>query len=260
LPLMNFIKKWFTRIKAAVPELEAIPRHIAVIMDGNGRWAERRGLPRSAGHRAGMERIRDAVQLCLDTGIKHLTLYGFSTENWNRPAEEVSFLMGLFQEGIRREIKGLHEKNVRVFFIGFKEPLNPDLRQMMEEGERLTAANTALTVNFAINYSGRSEILKAIQEIGAAVKSGQLDPAAITEADLEARLFTAGQPDPDLLIRPGEERRISNFLIWQAAYAEFYFSELCWPDFSREELIKALAYFARRERRFGRVKGVRGNI
>jgi undecaprenyl diphosphate synthase len=256
---MNFIKKWFTKIIVAVPQLDAVPRHIAVIMDGNGRWAERRGLPRSAGHRAGMERIRDAVQLCLDTGIKHLTLYGFSTENWNRPAEEVSFLMGLFQEGIRREIKGLHEKNVRVRFIGFKEPLNPDLRAAMEEGERLTAKNTAMTVNFAINYGGRSEILKAIQEIGADIKAGRLDPAAITEADLESHLFTAGQPDPDLMIRPGEERRISNFLIWQTAYTELYFSELCWPDFSREELIKALAYFARRERRFGRVKGVRGN-
>jgi undecaprenyl diphosphate synthase len=241
---------------AANPELGvAVPQHVAIIMDGNGRWARERGLLRTEGHRAGMERIRDAVTLCLEVGIKHLTLYAFSTENWKRSPEEVGFLMSLFKEGIRNEVDKLYRQNVRVKFLGFRTGLDPTLVALMEESETKTAANTALTLNFAINYGGRPELLNACKAIARAAMAGEITTEAITETLISSYLFTAGQPDPDLLIKPGKEFRISNFLIWQMAYTELYFSELYWPDFNKDALMEALRFFSRRERRFGGIKG-----
>lgn len=249
--------KYFTKTKKQVV-LTKIPKHVAIIMDGNGRWARLRGLPRTAGHKAGMNRVRDAVEVCLETGIKHLTLYAFSTENWSRPAEEVNFLMNLFKESIQEHALKLHENGVKLRFIGSKKELDPSLTQMMEENEKLTIKNNALVLNVAINYGGRAELVFALKGIAREVQKGLLDPEKLTEADIEKHLFTMGQPDPDLLIKPGGEFRISNFLIWQMAYTEFYFSKLFWPDFSKEEMIKAFQEFGRRERRYGGVRGETG--
>jgi undecaprenyl diphosphate synthase len=237
------------------PEPGVVPNHIAIIMDGNGRWAQKRGLPRFVGHQAGLERVRDAVEICLRVGVKHLTLYAFSTENWNRPAEEVGFLMNLFEESLGKEVAELHQNGVKIRFIGLKEELNPSLVRLMEEAETLTSGNTSLTLNIAINYGGRSELTAAMKGIARAVARGELDPEQISEAEITKHLFTAGQPDPDLLIKPGREYRISNFLIWQTAYTEFYFSQLMWPEFGKEEILKAIDEYSKRERRFGTVKG-----
>jgi undecaprenyl diphosphate synthase len=255
---MGKIADWFRKNNSKMNhgdiKLSAVPRHIAIIMDGNGRWAQERGLLRTEGHRAGMERIRDAVTLCLDVGVKHLTLYAFSTENWKRPPEEVGFLMSLFKEGIRNEVDMLHRKNVRVKFLGFRTGLDPTLVALMEESEAKTCGNTALTLNFAINYGGRSELLYACKAMAQDALDGKIAPEAITESLMDSYLFTAGQPDPDLLIKPGKEFRISNFLIWQMAYTEFYFSDLYWPDFKKDAFMEALCFFCRRERRFGGIK------
>ncbi|HYH04785.1 MAG TPA: isoprenyl transferase [Bacillota bacterium] len=254
---------FFNRFKSGTPKtnssnqtpvLQAIPQHVAIIMDGNGRWANEQGLPRTAGHRAGLERIRDAVTLCLEVGVKHLTLYAFSTENWKRPQDEVGFLMNLFEEALMKEVNLLHQQGVRVKFIGFRTGLSPSLVKLMEESETKTANNQSLTLNFAINYGGRPEILNACREIAVAVKKGELDPGQVTEELFSGYLFTAGQPDPDLLIKPGKEVRISNFLIWQLAYSEFYFSELYWPEFGKDALMEAFKYYGRKERRFGGIK------
>lgn len=246
----------FRFFKFGVPRSEpaVIPSHIAIIMDGNGRWAQKRGLPRFVGHRTGLERVRDAVEVCLKVGVKHLTLYAFSTENWNRPAEEVGFLMNLFGEALGKEVAELHQNGVKIRFIGIKQELKPSLVRLMEEAEALTAGNTSLTLNIAVNYGGRSELTAAMKGIARAVARGDLDPEQISEADITERLFTAGQPDPDLLIKPGREYRISNFLIWQMAYTEFYFSQLLWPEFGKEEILKAIDEYSKRERRFGTVK------
>jgi undecaprenyl diphosphate synthase len=252
--IMELLKHFFRKEK--LPESgRIVPRHVAIIMDGNGRWAKRRGLPRTAGHKAGMERIRDIVNVCVDQGVKYLTLYAFSTENWKRPQEEVNYLMDLFINSIRKEVRELHERNVRVCFIGLRNELSPELAQVMDESERLTAANTTLTINFAINYGGRSEIIAAINRLIVSANDGKPGPELITEESFASFLFTSGQPDPDLLIRPGGERRISNFLIWQLAYTEIYFSDTFWPDFDKREFLEALAFYGSRERRFGGLKG-----
>ena len=246
---------WWSRF--FTPKIKAgpnFPQHVAIIMDGNGRWANQRGLPRAVGHRAGMERIRDAITTCLDCGVRYLTLYAFSTENWHRPKEEVGLLMGLFQEALQGEIESLNRQGVRLRIIGLKNELSPEIIASMEQGEAATAANQALTLNIALNYGGRAELAAAAKGIVRAVNEGELDFGQINEAELTKRLFTAGQPDPDLLIRPGGERRISNFMIWQIAYAELYFTDILWPDFGRSEMIKAFEYYQTRERRFGRVK------
>ena len=253
------ILEWFKNLRffkfsAPRPTPGVIPKHIAIIMDGNGRWAQKRGLPRFVGHRTGLERVRDAVEICLRIGVKYLTLYAFSTENWSRPPEEVSFLMKLFEETLGTEVTKLHQNGVKIRFIGLKQQLRPNLVRLMEEAENLTAENTSLTLNVAINYGGRSELTVAMKEIARAVARGELGPEQITEYDITKHLFTAGQPDPDLLIKPGREYRISNFLIWQMAYTEFYFSQLMWPEFGKEEMLKAIAEYGKRERRFGTVK------
>lgn len=246
------IAKWFGK-KSKIPKL--IPEHVAIIMDGNGRWAEKRGLPRTAGHRVGVERIRDIIEACIECGVKYLTLYAFSTENWNRPTSEVDFLMNLFLEALQNEVPRMNKQQIQLKFIGLKEKLTPDLVKLMEESEKLTSTNSGLTVNIAINYGGRSEILAAVKGIARQVKEGKLDPDFLQEEDLTGRLFTTGQPDPDLLIRPGGERRISNFLIWQTAYTELYFTDHYWPDFSKEQLLAAFESYNCRERRFGKVRG-----
>lgn len=246
--------KLFQKLKSEPSKLAAVPKHLAIIMDGNGRWAKERSLPRTLGHRAGMERIRDAITVCLDYGVAYLTLYAFSTENWARPAEEVGFLMNLFEEALKKEIDALHQKDVKVRFIGLKNNLSPSLLELMEQSEKKTENNQALVLNLAINYGGRAEIVSAVRGIARAVQRGEFDPDNLDESAISERVFTAGQPDPDLLIRPGKESRISNFLIWQAAYAEFYFSDKYWPEFGRNELIAAFAYYSRKERRFGGIK------
>ncbi len=252
------IFEWI-RTKAAgdqsKPALQRIPQHVAIIMDGNGRWAQHRGLPRSAGHRAGLDRVRDAVEFCAANGVKYLTLFAFSTENWRRPTEEVEYLMKLFEEALKKEIAKLHENGIRIRFIGLREEVSPSLQQLMTESERLTKNNQTLVLNIAINYGGRSELVTAARRIAEKALQGELQPQQITEEQISKHLFTAGQPDPDLLIKPGGELRISNFLIWQMAYTEFYFSELMWPDFKNDELYKAFRDYSQRKRRFGKVKG-----
>lgn len=247
------ITRWFKK----KPNIEKVPQHLAIIMDGNGRWAEKRGLPRSAGHRTGVRRIRDAIEVCGEFNIKYLTVYAFSTENWNRPAAEVDYLMNLFLEALRNEVPKLHQHQIRIRFIGLKDKLAPDLIKLMEESEKLTSNNNALTLNIALNYGGRAEIIASVKGIARQVKEGKLTPEQIQEEDLANHLFTSGQPDPDLLIRPGGERRISNFLIWQIAYTELYFSERYWPEFTKNDLLAAFESFGRRERRFGQIKGER---
>jgi undecaprenyl diphosphate synthase len=231
----------------------AVPRHVAIIMDGNGRWATARGLTRTEGHRKGVEVVRDIVRHAGDVGIEVLTLYSFSSENWRRPAEEVSYLMGLLRFFIRRDLAELHSNNVRVRVVGEREGLAPDIRAMLDEAEALTAQNSGLVLVMAFNYGARQEIVRAVQRIAEAVRAGTLDPADIDQ-DLVARhLDTAGIPDPDLVIRTSGEKRVSNFLLWQSAYAEYVFPATCWPDFTAAEFDRALAEFRGRERRFGGV-------
>ena len=224
-----------------------LPVHVAVIMDGNGRWAKRRGLPRSAGHRAGVERVRTVIRMSSDIGIKHLTLYAFSTENWKRPEGEVSTLMKLLLEYLRQELDELHEKNVRILTLGDLSRLPDEVCAEIDRAKETTAGNTGLTVNMALNYGARQEIVCAVK---AAVKEGRCQED-IDDNYVASLLSTAGQPDPDLMIRTSGEQRISNFLLYQLAYAELYFTDAYWPDFDEAEYAKALAYYKERDRRFG---------
>lgn len=229
--------------------------HVAIIMDGNGRWATRRGLPRLAGHKAGAERVREIVKACPDLGVRYLTLFAFSTENWNRSDAEVNGLMRLFRMYIKKESAKLIAEGVRVRFIGGRERLAEDLQQQMVGLEAQTAQNGKLHLTVAINYGGRSELARASAKIAVEVASGRLAPEDVTEEILADHLDTRGLPDPDLLIRTSGEYRISNFLLWQAAYAEYDFNELCWPDFTVESFADCLARFGARERRFGAIAG-----
>jgi undecaprenyl diphosphate synthase len=226
---------------------DKVPQHIAIIMDGNGRWAQQRGLPRLAGHRAGTENVRRIMEACVDLGIKILTLYAFSTENWTRPQEEVDGLMSLLSQVINREVDDLRKNGVRLRHLGSLEGLPSQLQSRIERGVAATAAGDRILVNIALNYGGRSEIVTAVQKL---MKDG-LSPDQVTEQTLSRYLYTAGVPDPDLIIRTAGEMRLSNFLIWQAAYAEFYATPVYWPDFDRQELEKALLSYAQRQRRFG---------
>jgi undecaprenyl diphosphate synthase len=243
-----------TREWALARSLDAarLPRHVAVIMDGNGRWAERRRLPRAAGHRAGVEPVRTTVETCARLGIGHLTLYAFSVENWKRPAAEVETLWGLLRRYLKSELGRLMKNNIRLLAIGRLEGLSAPVRRELDEAIARTAGNTGLTVNLAINYGGRAEIVDAVNRlIGEARREGSLDRLTVDENRLGRHLYTAGQPEPDLLIRTSGEMRISNFLLWQIAYAELYVSEVCWPDFGREALLEALAAYQKRDRRYG---------
>ena len=233
-----------------IPEQSLLPRHIGIIMDGNGRWAKRRGLPRTMGHRQGVRAFENIVRACKEIGIAYLTVYAFSTENWRRPPEEVQTILDLLREYLRNAEK-YRDEGVRLRFIGDKTPLDDQLRSMMERAEAESASNTDMTVNVAINYGGRDELVKAAQQLAQQVQQGQLRPEEIDEAAVAAALYTADQPDPDLIIRPSGELRLSNFLIWQSAYAELLFMDVLWPDFNREHLCQALWEYAGRNRRFG---------
>jgi undecaprenyl diphosphate synthase len=230
----------------------ALPRHVAVIMDGNGRWAHRQCLPRVAGHRRGAEVVREMVQSCVDLGIPYLTLFAFSTENWRRPALEVRLLMNLFRLLLRREVRKLHENGVRLCIIGDRSALERDIRQLVEEAEALTCNNKRLQLNLAVNYGGRWDIAQAACAAIAAMQAGEFALEDFSEAHIARYLSLADIAEPDLLIRTGGEERISNFLLWQLAYTEFYFCDTLWPDFDRTALEHALHSFAHRQRRFGR--------
>ena len=228
-----------------------IPRHVAVIMDGNGRWARKRALPRHAGHRAGVHAVRRAVEMAAQAGVEYLTLFAFSSENWGRPREEVSKLMGLFVEALQREVDQLHRNNVRLQFIGARDQLRKELTAKIATAEQQTAANTGLRLIVAVAFGGRWDIVHAVQSLAADVSRGDMTADAIDEGAIASRLQLAGLPDPDLLIRTGGEQRISNFLLWNLAYAELWFCDTLWPDFDRQEFEAALRQFAHRQRRYG---------
>ena len=229
------------------------PSHVAVIMDGNGRWATSRGRPRAFGHARGVEAVRKAVEAAGDLGVRYLTLFSFSTENWSRPADEVGALFELMRRYVDADLEKLARNGVRVRIIGRREDLSADIRGIVERAETRTAENTDFNLTIAFNYGGRDEILRAARQLAEAAARGELDPASIDEAALGGALDTCDLPDVDLMIRTSGEMRISNFLLWQAAYAEFYFTDVLWPDFSAEHLRAALSEYADRERRYGGV-------
>lgn len=239
----------------AAPAAATAPRHVAIIMDGNGRWAKARHLPRAAGHRKGMEAVRAVVRAAGEFGVQYLTLFGFSSENWKRPEDEIKDLMGLLRIYLRNEARELHQQGVRLRIIGDRTRLAPDIQEQLDAVERMTAHNTALTLMIALSYGGRDELVCAARGIARDVAAGRLAPDAVDEAAFARHLFTDGVPDPDLLIRTSGEQRISNFLLWQMAYTEFVFVDTLWPDFDRDSLAAALDVFARRERRYGAVVG-----
>lgn len=236
--------------KKATPLPEKIPTHIAIIMDGNGRWALSRGLPRLAGHRAGTENLRRVIEACIDFGIRYLTIYAFSTENWGRPLEEVQGLLRILEDVIDRELQELHDQGVQLHHIGRLDQLNPILREKVLHAVEYTKENSRLILNVAFNYGGRDEIVCAIQRM---IEDG-VKPEGVNDVLVSNYLFTAGVPDPDLIIRTSGELRGSNFLIWQGAYSEWYFTPTYWPDFDKDALLQALHEFAQRERRYGGVK------
>ena len=244
----------FGRKKSVLPDPSLFPKHIAIIMDGNGRWATKRALPRSAGHAAGSETFRTISRYCRDIGIDQLTVYAFSTENFKRPAQEVEALMSLMSKYLDEAISDLARENVRLRFIGHREGLSKELLGKMDRVGDISRECDGIIVNIALNYGGRDELVTAARSLARKAASGELDPESITEASLASELYTAGEPDPDLVIRTGAEKRLSNFLLWQSAYAELYFTDLLWPDFSPAELDKAIAWFSTRKRRFGDVK------
>lgn len=236
-------------------DLDRLPAHIAIIMDGNGRWAQQRKLPRSVGHRAGVEAMRTVVEACSELGVKVLTVYAFSTENWRRPKEEVGILMALLYEYLRKEIAQLHKNHVVIRTLGGIDSLPADAQAELKRAFDLTKNNTGLILNLALNYGGRAELVEAMRRMGDEVVKGNLNPAQIDEACVGRYLYTAGQPDPDLLIRTSGEMRLSNFLLWQLAYTEIVVIDDLWPDFNKESLYEAIRIYQGRDRRFGGVKG-----
>ncbi|WP_413440522.1 isoprenyl transferase [Synechococcus sp. MIT S1220] len=230
---------------------QRLPAHVAVIMDGNGRWAESRGLPRVMGHRAGVETLKSTLRLCSDWGISALTAYAFSTENWSRPGDEVNFLMTLFERVLQKELKALEAEQVRIRFLGDLNGLPHKLQELIADATQRTEANSGIHLNVCTNYGGRHELVRAARRLAEQAAAGQLDPESIDENRLAGELFTAGEQDPDLLIRTSGEHRISNFLLWQLAYAEIHVTEVFWPDFNAQALIQALKDYQSRIRRFG---------
>ncbi len=239
----------FRRRKASIPDV--LPVHIGIIMDGNGRWAKKRALPRQAGHRYGAQTFRTITKHCEKRGIKYLTVYAFSTENWKRPASEVNAIMKLFKEYLRESLTDFTKENIRTCFIGDFSPFTPEIRNLMKQAEELTKDKTGLCLNIAINYGGREEITQAARCLAKEVEQGILSPDDINDEQIASRLYTAGQPDPDLILRPSGEFRTSNFLLWQSAYAEYLYMDVLWPDFKPADLDRALEEYARRNRRFG---------
>lgn len=253
--LKSLFWKQSTSADGVVPiDPHNIPAHVAIIMDGNGRWAKRRGMPRTMGHRAGADVLKKIVIAANDMGIKALTVYGFSTENWKRPEQEVSLLMSLIREYLLGNVRDMHEYNVRIRFIGFIGGLSEELQRIIKDAEDLTMNNTGLTLQLAINYGGRDEIVRAIKQVVADVQDGSVEPSAINEDMFSDYLFTKEFSNVDLLIRPSGDYRISNFLLWQLAYAEFWFTDTNWPDFTPQILEDAVRAFQQRERRFGGLK------
>ncbi len=241
----------FSRKKRQPQAAVRAPEHIGIIMDGNGRWAKRRGLPRSAGHRAGAENFRTITRYASKIGVKYLTLYAFSTENWSRPQEEVGALMSLFKDYLQEALRDFMDENIRVRFIGDVSAFSPELQSLIREVEEASAPKTGMVLNLAMNYGGRSELVRAAKAFARDVENGKTVPDALSEEGFAEYLYTAGQPDPDLIIRPSGEERISNFLLWQSAYAEFVYFDVLWPDFRPKDLDEAIRVYASRQRRFG---------
>jgi undecaprenyl diphosphate synthase len=241
-----------------VPSIEelkknTLPEHVAIIMDGNGRWAAQKKIPRSAGHSAGVESLREVVRTCLELGIRFLTVYSFSSENWQRPQDEVNFLLNLFLESLKKELEGLYTRGVRVSLVGEKDGIPQKLLEAFKNAEKKTISNKKLFFNIAFNYGSRNEIVNAVKKICRAVQKKDIDIEKLDEKTFSGYLFTGDYPDPDLLIRTSGEYRISNFLLWQIAYTEFYFTHTLWPDFKEKEFLKAVYYYQKRNRRFGRL-------
>ncbi len=243
----------FQRRKARREEQVGLPRHIGIIMDGNGRWAKKRGLPRMAGHRAGAQVFRKIARYCNEIGIQCLTVYAFSTENWKRPKEEVDSIMELFRQYLREALEDFKDENIVTRFIGDRSVLAPDLIQLMAEAEEASADKTGMILNIAINYGGRQEIVYAARRLAQKCLEGKCSPDDITEQVMDQQMDTAGQPDPDLIIRPSGEMRTSNFLLWQSAYSEYLFDHILWPDFKPSHIDQAIEQYRRRNRRFGGV-------
>lgn len=241
----------FSKIEGSKERI--LPKHLGIIMDGNGRWAKKRGLPRPAGHTVGAQNFRTITKYCSNIGIPFLTVYAFSTENWKRPQEEVSALMKLFKQYLEEALRDFQEENICVRFLGDTSAFAPDLQELIARVERDSSSKTGMVLNIAMNYGGRDEIVMAAKQIAQQVKDGALSVEEICEETISSHLYTAGQPDPDLIIRPSGENRISNFLLWQSAYAEYIIMDVLWPDFKKSDLDNALEEFSRRSRRFGGV-------
>lgn len=239
-------------------DFDRLPEHIGVIMDGNGRWAKKRGLPRSAGHSKGADALKKIVTECNRIGIKYITVYAFSTENWKRPKDEVDYLMNLLLGYLRDAERSLAGENVVIRAIGSRKELSEEIREQIAKTENFTKDNTGIVMNIALNYGSREEIVNAVKKIAADVKNGKTDPEGITAETVKSKLYTQNQPDPDLIIRTSGEERLSNFLLWQSAYSEFYFTDRLWPDFGINDLYEAIADFQKRGRRFGGVENTTG--
>ena len=246
-------KKDASGMGAALAEEIILPKHVGIIMDGNGRWAKLRGLPRKAGHREGAQTFRTITRYCSQVGIRYLTVYAFSTENWKRPEDEVGALMGLFKSYLKEALEDFQDDDIVVRFIGDKSGFSPELQALMTENEESSKNRDGMVLNIAMNYGSRDEIVRAVRQISEEVRSGALRPEDVSEQLISERLYTAGQPDPDLIIRPSGEYRISNFMLWQAAYTEFVIMNKLWPDFTKADLDEALRIYSQRNRRYGGV-------
>ena len=239
--------------KAGLVDLNHLPRHVAIIMDGNGRWAKKRGLPRTAGHKVGAEVFRTIATYCKDLGIDYLTVYAFSTENWKRPQDEVSTIMGLLKKYLQEAIDTMAKDNIRLCFLGDMSMLSPELQELISETNAISEKLDGFQANICLNYGGRDEILRAARSFAEDCVSGKCEADALTEEAFSSRLFSCGLPDPDMIIRPGGEQRVSNFLLWQCAYSEFIYTDVLWPDFKKENLDAAIIEFQNRNRRYGGV-------
>lgn len=237
--------------KAVEIDRSHLPRHIAVVMDGNGRWAQKRGLPRTMGHSAGSETFQTDAEYLSDLGVEYFTVYAFSTENWKRPQEEVQEILRLLEKYLHKAIREMREKNIRLQFFGDLSPFSPELRELIDETNAISKTTTGMLVSVCLNYGGRAELVRATRLLAQQCMDGKLAPEEIDEARLSDNLYSAGVPDPDLMIRPGGEVRLSNFLLWQNAYTEFYFSDVLWPDFDCRQMDAAIAAYQQRKRRYG---------
>ena len=243
----------FKKKNGETEEILSLPLHIGIIMDGNGRWAKKRGLPRSAGHRAGAQNFRTITKYASGIGIKYLTVYAFSTENWTRPEDEVGALMKLFKSYLEEALADFMDENIRVRFLGDVSRFSPDLQKLIHEVEEASAPKTGMVLNIAMNYGGRDDIVHSVRTIAEKVSAGEIKPGDIDEKMIGSFLYTEDQPDPDLIIRPSGEQRLSNFMIWQAAYSEYVFMDILWPDFKKTDLDEAIRIYSERNRRFGGV-------